>query len=106
MSQNNLLTRSQWKEIILKQKSSGLKVGQYCLQNNLKVHQFNYFQSIFFPKKNNNSSFIEVKAITAPIIIPLPPKMTVQYNDINLIFEGDYDNKKIYDLIILLRSRK
>lgn len=106
MSQLNSQTRSQWKEVILKQKASGVKPGQYCLDNGLKIHQFQYYQGILFPKESKKSPFVEVKPINHFMKSPQASKITLQFNDLTLSFEGDHDHQRISDLVFALRGSK
>ena len=64
--------RQRWKEIIHKQKDSGLSIERYCRENNLAAHNFFYWKGKLFPKSHTltRSTFMElVEEKTTGIII-------------------------------------
>jgi hypothetical protein len=53
--------KQQWKEKILKQRSSGISAASWCRQNGVPVYNFRYWQNQLFPSAHlSRSSFSEI----------------------------------------------
>lgn len=70
--------RSHWKQLILHQIKSGLPASKFCLDNNLKIHQFSYYKSILFPSKSKNTSAF-VKVLETKQLEEIEPARIVLY---------------------------
>ena len=95
--------RERWKQLIQKQSTSGLSRAEFCLQNNLKAHQFHYYKSIF--TKAKKSSFTEVKVKNEPNPVK-DSQIIIHYNGVTITFEGKSDLEDISTLCHLLGSSK
>ncbi len=95
--------RQHWKLLIQEQESSGLSVPKFCAQQGLKAHQLNYYKAIFSqPKK---SAFSELEP-NADLSLTQESRVTIQYNDLFVIFEGGYDLQQVATLCNLLDSAR
>lgn len=91
--------RQHWKLLIQEQEISGLSVPKFCTQKGLKAHQLNYYKAIISrPKK---SIFTELKPKSEPSV-GQESRVTIQYNDLFVIFEGGCDLQQIATLCNLL----
>lgn len=52
--------RREWKNLIEKQRQSGLSVKKWCLQNQIRFSAFYYWQDRLFPKQLQKESFTEL----------------------------------------------
>ena len=50
----------EWKNLIEKQRQSGLSVEKWCLQNQVRPHTFRYWRDNLFPKPLQKTSFAEL----------------------------------------------
>lgn len=52
--------KKMWEEIISSQKASGLKQANWCIENNVNIHNFRYWvgrlKALSLEKENNNDS--------------------------------------------------
>lgn len=104
MSQLNSENRDQWKKIIQEQQNSGLTTTAFCLEKNIKPHQFTYFKSVIFPRKSKSlqkSPFSEVREKLTPVP-PVESRIVLYYKDLSISFEGHQDLKTISNLCFLL----
>lgn len=95
--------RERWKQLILEQAASGLSRTEFCLQNNLKAHQFHYYKSIFTKTKKSSFTEIKVKSEKAPA---KEPQITIRYNELTITFEGKSDLEDISTFCHFLGSSK
>jgi len=51
----------EWKNLIEKQRQSGLSVDKWCLQNQIRPFAFQYWKDKLFPRQLKKSSFAELK---------------------------------------------
>ena len=58
----------EWKNIIEQQRQSGLSVGKWCQQNQIRPHTFRYWKEKLFPKQLQKSSFTELSMKRADAI--------------------------------------
>ncbi len=98
--------RSHWKQIILQQIKSGLPASKFCLDNNLKTHQFSYYKSILFPSKSKKTSAFVKVLETKPLEEIEPARLVLYFKELSLSFEGNHDPQAITDLCILLSAQK
>lgn len=66
---NTPRNREQWKNVIEKQRASGLDPREFCNQEQVNIHRFYYYRSVLFPKqikRLKKSSFVQVKTSAIP----------------------------------------
>jgi hypothetical protein len=105
MPKSNSDNRSKWKQLIQEQEKSGLSVPKFCLEKNLKNHQFTYYKSILFPQKIKKSSFTELTPKVETAILE-EFRIVIYYNDLSIVFEGHHDLQKVSFFCQLLDQSK
>jgi len=97
---------ARWKQLIQQQIKSVLPVSKFCLDNNLKTHQFSYYKSVLFPSKPKKTrAFIKVLE-TKPFEEIEPARIVLYFKELSLSFEGNHDLQVITDLCVLLSNRE
>ena len=97
---------ARWKHLIQQQIKSGLPASKFCLDNNLKTHQFSYFKSVLFPAKQKNTPAF-VKVLEAkPLEATEPARIVLYFKELSLSFEGNHDPQTIADLCVLLSAQE
>ncbi len=103
--QNNE-NRSHWKQLIQQQIKSSQTASKFCIDNNLKIHQFSYYKSVLFPSKPKKTPAF-VKVLETKLIEEVEPARIVLYfKELSLSFEGNHDPRAITDLCVLLSAQE
>jgi hypothetical protein len=98
--------RSHWKQLIQQQIKSGLPASKFCMDHNLKAHQFSYYKRLLFPLKiKNTSGFVKVLEINQPEDVE-PTRIVLYFKELSLCFEGSHDPQTIVDLCVLLSAQE
>lgn len=98
--------RAHWKQLIQQQIKSGLPASKFCLDNNLKTHQFSYFKSVLFPAKvKKTTAFVNVVE-TKPLEEIEPARIVLYFKELSISFEGNHDPQAITDLCVLLSAQE
>ncbi len=106
MSVQDSENRSHWKQLIQQQIKSGLPASKFCLDNNLKTHQFSYYKSVLFPSKPKKPpTFVKVLE-TKPLEEVEPVRIVLYFKGLSLSFEGNHDPQAITDLCVLLSAQE
>ena len=91
--------RKRWKKLLADHQDSGLTIKQFCLEHDVKVHQFQYYKKRFkqetVQNKTETSNFVEV--VQPEVIVDSQISMNLKGLDIKM----DYPN-----LVKLLKSKR
>lgn len=98
--------RTHWKQLILQQIKSGLPASKFCLDNNLKTHQFSYYKSILFSSKSKKTSAFVRVLESKPLKEIEPARIVLYFKELSLSFEGNHDPQAITDLCVLLSAQE
>jgi hypothetical protein len=60
MPKASIELRRTWEERIQNQRSSGLSIQRWCLENQIAPHLFHYWRGRIFPKTISRGCFIEI----------------------------------------------
>jgi hypothetical protein len=98
--------RQQWKEIILKQRGSGLSAARWCRQNNIVTHAFFYWQDKLFPKAAlDRSAFTEIpdkKKVKASGVDR--GGITVEYHGVRILLDGQFEPATLKQCLEVLKE--
>lgn len=98
--------RAHWKQLIHQQIKSGLPASKFCLDNNLKNHQFSYYKSVLFSSKpKKKAAFVKVLE-TEQLEKVEPARIVLYFKELSLSFEGNHDLQAITDLCVLLSAQE
>ena len=91
--------RKKWKKLLADHQDSGKTIKQFCLEHDVKVHQFQYYKKRFkqeaLQNETENSNFVEV--VQPEMIVDSQISMNLNGLDIKM----DYPN-----LVKLLKTVK
>lgn len=84
--------KEQWKELVLKQRDSGLSIQRWCRQNQVVVHNFYYWRDKLFPKTLTRSSFVEIDPTNeGNSSFAKQTKITIEFREIRIHLEHQFD---------------
>lgn len=84
----------EWKNLIERQRQSCLSIEKWCLQNQIRPHNFHYWKEKLFPKQLQKSNFTELN-------MKRPDALTLQARGVYIRMGSDCDphlRKKLFAL--------